>query len=167
MQGKDWQPGDEEPVLDVFNRTLAGVATDQERERIMRELQNPNSSLHDYLEQFAAWAQKAFDKPDRHADAGDAMLKEGAARNDRSRIVRFVMDKKSAGVMGGDKISAILTAGRIEESKLDELGETELRQANEAMIAAISKEYPELSGEAESLRWPNHKRGGTDGGRQP
>ena len=91
------------------------------KQAIREAFRDPNSELHDWLEEVEAWAHRSLGGYSRHLLRADQILLDASERKHRDDIVDFVRKKQSHGVISDDNARRLLSAGVLRETVEDSL----------------------------------------------
>lgn len=158
------QQGDsnEDRPLSVTPRMLVEVSHGRgthEEERLVREaLKDPNSAVHDWLEQMQDWAESVFGRKAPTSKAADRIIDQAMAKAHYHDVIAFLQNKTISGGISHEEVARIISVGGMTADQDHQ--PSAWRDGIQRMVGLLSELHPLLASELIRFQRDHTKRDG-------
>lgn len=152
---------DERP-LQVTPRMLVEVSHGRgtpAEDRLVREaLKDPNSAVHDWLEQMQDWAESVFGLKAPSSKAADRIIDQAMAKAHYHDVIAFLQNKTISGGISHEEVARIIRVGGMTADQDHQ--PSAWREGIQRMVGLLSELRPLLASELIRLQRDHTKRDG-------
>lgn len=128
-----------------------------EEERLVREaLKNPNSQVHDWLEQMQDWAESVFGRKTPSSRAADRIIDQAIAKAHYHDVIAFLQSKAISGGISHEEVARIIRVGGMSADQDNQ--PKAWSEGIQRMVGLLSELRPLLGSELIRLQ-RNHTKG--------
>ncbi|OWY73151.1 hypothetical protein B7486_02030 [cyanobacterium TDX16] len=128
-------------------RVVRGQGTSDEETLVRAALCDPHSQVHDWLEEMAAWAERAFGNRTPSSRAADEHIAAATSKRFYNDLLDYVKGKHKEGLLTLGQLSDIERAGQITSNPDAEPSATQWQHAAGCMFTTLSTIRAELARE--------------------